>query len=131
VRDRVTMEKRGEQLAANLKAKNLTSLAAYATEMKSTIDTLSSISYVTAPSTPATLIGVAMTTPLGKVSAPFRAETEVIVAQPISEDKEAQLSSSPAVLAQQRRAYGQQMAYMALQELMNKTKIEDTRYRFW
>ena len=73
-----------------------------------------------------------MTTAVGQLSAPFRAGTEVVVVQPISENVDATVTKpSPAATAQKRRSYGQQMAYRAMQELVIKTPVEDTRYRFW
>ncbi len=132
VRDIVLMEQRGDQLASNLAGKQLKSLNSYATEMQSSVDTLYNISYVTAPSTPSALVGKAMTTAIGQLSAPFRAGTEVVVLQPISENVDASVTKpSPAATAQKRRSYGQQMAYRAMQELIMKTPVEDTRYRFW
>ena len=132
VRDIVLMEQRGDQLASNLASKKLNSLDSYATEMQSSVDTLYNISYVTSPNTPSALVGKAMTTAVGQLSAPFRAGTEVVVLQPISENVDASVTKpSPAATAQRRRSYGQQMAYRAMQELVMKTPVEDTRYRFW
>lgn len=132
VRDIVLMEQRGDQLASNLAGKQLKSLESYAAEMQSSVDTLYNISYVTAPNTPSALVGKAMTTAVGQLSAPFRAGTEVVVVQPISENVDATVTKpSPAATAQKRRSYGQQMAYRAMQELVIKTPVEDTRYRFW
>ena len=132
VRDIVLMEQRGDQLASNLASKKLNSLDSYATEMQSSVDTLYNISYVTSPNTPSALVGKAMTTAVGQLSAPFRAGTEVVVLQPISENVDASVTKpSPAATAQRRRSYGQQMAYRAMQELVIKTPVEDTRYRFW
>ncbi|WP_418313248.1 peptidylprolyl isomerase [Porphyromonas sp.] len=132
VRDIVLMEQRGDQLASSLAGKQLKSLESYAAEMQSSVDTLYNISYVTAPNTPSALVGKAMTTAVGQLSAPFRAGTEVVVVQPISENVDATVTkSSPAATAQKRRSYGQQMAYRAMQELVIKTPVEDTRYRFW
>ncbi len=132
VRDIVLMEQRGDQLASNLAGKQLKSLESYAAEMQSSVDTLYNISYVTAPNTPSALVGKAMTTAVGQLSAPFRAGTEVVVVQPISESVDATVTKpSPAATAQKRRSYGQQMAYRAMQELVIKTPVEDTRYRFW
>ena len=132
VRDIVLMEQRGDQLASNLASKKLNSLDSYATEMQSSVDTLYNISYVTSPNTPSALVGKAMTTAVGQLSAPFRAGTEVVVLQPISENVDASVTKpSPAATAQIRRSYGLQMAYRAMQELVIKTPVEDTRYRFW
>ena len=132
VRDYVLMEQRGDQLASNLASKKLNSLDSYATEMQSSVDTLYNISYVSSPNTPAALVGNAMTIGIGQLSAPFRAGTEVVVLQPISENVDASVTKpSPAATAQRRRSYGQQMAYRAMQELIMRTPIEDTRYRFW
>ena len=132
VRDIVLMEQRGDQLASNLAGKQLKSLESYAAEMQSSVDTLYNISYVTAPNTPSAHVGKAMTTAVGQLSAPFRAGTEVVVVQPISENVDATVTKpSPAATAQKRRSYGQQMAYRAMQELVIKTPVEDTRYRFW
>lgn len=132
VRDIVLMEQRGDQLASNLAGKQLKSLDSYAAEMQSSVDTLYNISYVTAPNTPSALVGKAMTTAVGQLSAPFRAGTEVVVVQPISENVDATVTQpSPAATAQKRRSYGQQLAYRAMQELVIKTPVEDTRYRFW
>lgn len=132
VRDRVLMEQRGDQLASNLAGKKLNSLDSYATEMQSSVDTLYNISYVSSPNTSSALVGKAMTTAVGQLSAPFRAGTEVVVLQPISENVDASVTKpSPAATAQKRRSYGQQMASRAMNELIRQTHFEDTRYRFW
>ena len=126
------MEQRGDQLASNLAGKKLNSLDSYATEMQSSVDTLYNISYVSSPNTPSALVGKAMTTAVGQLSAPFRAGTEVVVLQPISENVDASVTKpSPAATAQKRRSYGQQMASRAMNELIRQTHFEDTRYRFW
>ena len=130
VRDIVLMEQRGDKLASNLAGKQIKSLESYAAEMQSSVDTLYNISFVTSPSTPSALVGKAMTTTIGQLSAPFRAGTEVVVVQPISENVDATVTQpSPAATAQKRRSYGQQMAGRALEELFRQTSFKDTRYR--
>lgn len=130
IQDRLTMENRGEKLAENLKAQKLTSLEAYATAMQATVDTLENISRAYRGESPM-LNAKVMTTPIGKISAPFRAKTEVMVVQPINEITSPVGESEASQLAQTRRSMGQMLGYRSLQYLRNHISVQDNRSRFF
>lgn len=127
---RLSAEKRAANLAANLTKKGLTSLDAYASELGVAVDTLQNVSYLVRGSEAAAFNGKAMTTALGQLSKPFVAGTEVMVVQPISKDAaDAETLKAMAQQAEQGTAY--QIAGRVFQNLLQKTKIEDNRARFY
>lgn len=130
VKDLAMVDKRGDQWAENLKSKKISTLEAYASAMNASVDTLENISYQIRGAYHPAFNGYSMTTPIGKISAPFRAGTEVMVVQPISEGKAAS-DFTPMIANQQRRAFGQQLAQRAYRKMVTQLPVKDTRYNFY
>ena len=127
----LTSKKKAETLAKNLEGKNLASLDAYATELQTKVDTLVDVNYLVRGSEPATFNGVAMTTPMGKLSKPFAASNaEVMVLQPV-----AATPNDPAAVAaqvkQQELGLARQYSYRVFTDFIQKMKIQDNRARFY
>ena len=127
----LTSKKKAETLAKNLEGKNLASLDAYATELQTKVDTLVDVNYLVRGSEPATFNGVAMTTPMGKISKPFAASNaEVMVLQPV-----AATPNDPAAVAaqvkQQELGLARQYSYRVFTDFIQKMKIQDNRARFY
>lgn len=131
IKDRLVVEKRGEILASNLAAKNLTSIEAYAEAMQATVDTISGVSLLARGQASPMISAHSMATPLNNVSKPFRSEYEVVVVKPLSENDKSVGMPLDAQLKQQRRALGQGLGYRAFGYLVNDLKVEDNRARFY
>lgn len=132
IRNILTAEKRGDKLAANLAAKNITSMSGYASAMQSVVDTLTDVSMVIRGNMPSQFNGMAMVTALNHLSKPFRAESEVMVVEPLSENKE-QLNpaNQASSMEQQRRSIGQSLGYRSFGRVISDMKIEDNRGNFY
>lgn len=132
IRNRLTAEKRGDLLAQQLASKGITSLAGYATAMKSVIDTVSNVSNVATGAMPPEFNGMTFNTEVGTLSKPFRAQTEVMVLQPLTETKSTLPESArKAQLEQQRNGTGQAMGYRGFQYVISQMKIKDNRGNFF
>lgn len=132
IKDRIQVEKRGEMLVKNLENKKLSSLEAYAENLSSKIDTLVGVNYQVRGSEAPEFNGYAMTTVVGKLSAPFSAGTEVMVVKPLSEEKPASIETVNSALTLQRRAdLSRQMSYRAFNYILQNIKVEDNRARFY
>lgn len=127
---RLSAEKRASNLADKLTKKGLSSLDAYATELNATVDTLVGVNYFVRGGEGAAFNGKAMTTAIGQLSKPFVAGTEVMVVQPTATEP-ANASALEAQVKQQEQGVGYQLAGRAFQSLLQKTKVEDNRARFY
>ncbi|MDY3089784.1 MAG: peptidylprolyl isomerase, partial [Porphyromonas sp.] len=127
---RLSAEKRAENLSAKLTKKGLASLEAYATELNVTVDTLVGVNYLVRGSEAAAFNGKAMTTAIGKLSAPFVAGMEVMVLQPVAKDS-ADAASLEAQAKQNEQATAYQIASRVFGNVIQRAKIEDNRARFY
>lgn len=128
---RLSAEKRAENLVSKLSQKPLASLEAYATELNVTVDTLVGVDYMVRGSEAAAFNGKAMTTPLGKLSAPFVAGVEVMVLQPVAKDGAAPAAGLEAQAKQNEQATAYQIASRVFGNAVQRAKIEDNRARFY
>ncbi len=131
IANQLRVEKQGEKLVADLKAKKLDNLEAYASAMNTKIDTLAGISYSPRGGEAAELAGYAMSTPLTKLSEPFAARNYVMVVKPLTQNDKAAGQSVEAQIAQKRRALGQQTAYRAFRKMLDQVPVTDNRARFY
>lgn len=131
IRNIVTAEKRGNMLATKLASKSLSSLQAYATEMKSVVDTVSNVSPMPTGSMPAEFNGMAFNTKLNTLSKPFRAQSEVMVVMPINEVKATATPERKAQTEQIRNGVGQALGNRAFQYFIREMKIKDNRGNFY
>ncbi len=127
---RLSAEKRASNLAEKLSKKGLTSLDAYAAELNVNVDTLVGVNYFVRGGEGAAFNGQAMTTKIGQLSKPFVAGTEVMVVQPTAVEANNK-SALDAQVKQQEQGISYQIANRVFQNLLNKTKIEDNRARFY
>ncbi len=131
IRMKLLNDKRSEKLAADLKAKNLTTLEDYASAMQSSIDTLSGISYLVRGAQPAELSAYAMTTAMQQLSSPFVAGSEVVVLKPMKENKTLAGQTQEDALQQMRRSLKYQMGERAYTYLLDVTPVTDNRGKFF
>ena len=128
ISDKLVAEKRGEKYASMLASKNCQSMNEYATTMQASLDTLKNVSLTTEINTAPRMSAYAMTLPLGRISKPFASGAEVIVVQPISEDKTTPVNSN---MAQMKNSIGQGLGWRAFQCVMDRMKVVDNRGRFY
>lgn len=127
----LSAKKKAETLAKNLEGKHLASLDAYATELQTKVDTLVDVNYLVRGSEPATFNGIAMTTPMGKLSKPFAASNaEVMVLQPVAATPNDAAAVS-AQVKQQELGLARQYSYRVFTSFIQKLKIQDNRARFY
>ena len=127
----LSAKKKAETLAKNLEGKHLASLDAYATELQTKVDTLVDVNYLVRGSEPATFNGIAMTTPMGKLSKPFAASNaEVMVLQPVAATPNDAAAVS-AQVKQQELGLARQYSYRVFTGFIQKLKIQDNRARFY
>lgn len=127
----LSAKKKAETLAKNLEGKHLASLDAYATELQTKVDTLVDVNYLVRGSEPATFNGIAMTTPMGKLSKPFAASNaEVMVLQPVAATPNDAAAVS-AQVKQQELGLARQYSYRVFTSFIQKLKIHDNRARFY
>ena len=131
ITEQVRIKKQGEKLVADLKAKKLNDLDAYATAKSSKVDTLVGVSFMPTSSQAAELAGYSMVTPISQLSEPFAARNYVMVVKPLSETDKAAGQSLEAQRAQKRRALGQQTAYRAFRKMLDLVPVTDNRARFY
>ncbi len=131
IKDQLMMIKRGEKLVKNLEAKKLTSLEAYAEALKTKVDTLVDVSFVSRGSVSPELSAQAMGTAIGKISTPFRAKYEVVVLKPLEQKDSTNSELQKAQMEQMRVSLGQGIGYRAFSTLINDMEIEDNRARFY
>jgi peptidyl-prolyl cis-trans isomerase D len=128
-------KKKGEEIAAGLKAKNLTSINAYAEAMETTPDTVRFITMATPRITgigfEPKLNAFITYSPLNQVSEPIVGENGVYVFEVINR------TASPATFDEKKEREMLQMNNqyringMALRNLQDKAKIIDNRVRFF
>ncbi len=133
IKNQLVAEKRGDLFAKNLASKNITSLEGYATAMQSTIDTLANVTIMPNGQMPAEFAGESFATKVGSISAPFRAQTEVMVVKPLAENKAVTTSSQTrdARLEQMRNGVGQSLGYRSFLSIIKGMKITDNRGNFF
>ena len=128
-------QKKGEQIAASLAAKNLTSVEAYAEAMGAKMDSVKFVNFATRRISgigiePNLNAAVAMAQ-VDQVSAPVKGNNGVYVFKVYARNSD----SKPYNEADQVRTLDASMAYrvgfQAIQSLVNKAEVEDNRIRFY
>ncbi len=135
IKSRLMNDKKAEKIAADLAAKNLSSLEAYANEMNTEIDTVKFVSFDTQNISgigfePA-INAAATFAPINKVSTPLKGNLGVYVvsvADRTSSDEEYDAKDQKQKV-QSNNAYMIQM--QSFESLKNKLKVEDNRYVFF
>jgi peptidyl-prolyl cis-trans isomerase D len=127
--------KKGEKIAEELKAKNLTTLDAYAQAMNAKVDTVRFINF----STPRISgIGIepklnALITlaPLNKISVPVAGSNGVYIFEVVNRTPNSQPYDEAAQTETLNASNMYRYGYQSMQLLMNNAKIEDNRLRFY
>lgn len=127
---RLEQEKAGAKLVADLSAKGLTSLEAYAQELGVSVETREAVDYLVRGSEPAEFNGAAMTTAIGSLSKPFYAAGYVYVVKPTSAEAY-NPTLADAQSKQQAQDKGRSLGQSALYSYISKLKVTDNRARFY
>jgi peptidyl-prolyl cis-trans isomerase D len=135
LRSEIAAQIKGERIVEDLKAKNLTSLDAYAQTMGATVDSVKFISFNTAR-----ISGIGMEpklnaiislTETGRLSEPVIGNNGVYVFQIVNkETNDGQYDEAEEVRTIET-SYPYRYGYMAVQSLVNHAKVTDNRIRFY
>lgn len=134
IRRELAMRKKGEEVAAALKAKNLTSLEAYASAMHSSIDTVKFITMNTPRINgiglePVLNAQVALAKP-NTLTGPVAGYSGVYVFKVYNRTKEPGAYDEKAQMREIEANTAPRVGYFALQKLVDNSKIIDNRIRF-
>ena len=134
IRRELAMRKKGEDVAAALKAKNLTSLEAYASAMHSSIDTVKFITMNTPRINgiglePVLNAQVALAKP-NTLTGPVAGYSGVYVFKVYNRTKEPGAYDEKAQMREIEANTAPRVGYFALQKLVDNSKIIDNRIRF-
>ena len=134
IRRELAVRKKGEDVAAGLKAKNLTSLEAYASAMNSRIDTVKFITMNTSRITgigiePILNASVAYAKP-NTLTGPVAGYNGVYVFRVYNRTKEAGAYNEQAQMREIEANMAPRVGYFAIQKLVDNSKINDNRIRF-
>ncbi|WP_243349339.1 peptidylprolyl isomerase [Parabacteroides sp. FAFU027] len=139
VKDRLKAEiladKKGDKIIADLKAKNINSLAGYAQAFGSRLDTAKFVSFNTARITgigdePA-LCGIAPYTAKGKLTGPIKGKSGVYVITVTNETVGNQKFDAKAEIKNLQGNYMYRLMYQMMETLKKGADIEDNRIRFY
>ncbi|MDR1880803.1 MAG: SurA N-terminal domain-containing protein [Tannerellaceae bacterium] len=127
--------KKGEQIARDLKAKNLASLQAYAEAMGSQVDSVKFINFATRRITgigaePKLNAMISLAQP-GRLSEPVSGTNGVYVFEVIHKEKEAKEYNEAEQIKTLEASNAYRYGYQAIQSLTNQAKIVDNRIRFY
>lgn len=128
-------KKKGEMIVENLKAKNLTSLDAYANAMDSSID---SVRFVTFNTSRISGIGLEpklnahiSLSPVNQLSEPIAGNGGVYVYTVFNRTTDEATENEAEQIQNQEGALAYRVGYQAIQLLVSKAKVEDNRIRFY
>lgn len=135
LRSEIANEKKGAQLVADLKAKGLTSLDAYAKEMKSSVDTAKFVNFNTARITgigpESILSGLAPYAAENKVEGPVAGKNAVYVINVFNKSETETPFNADEEKKSLEGAMTYRVQYQAMEVLKNKAVIEDNRINFY
>lgn len=135
LRTELVNQKKGEKIAAELAAKNLTSVDAYAQAMNSSVDSVKFVSFGTRrisgigvePKMNA-MVSLAET---DRVSAPVEGNNGVYVFEVYAKNKENKTFNEADEVRALDASNAYRIQYQAIQSLVNKAEVEDNRIRFY
>ena len=128
-------QKKGEQIAAALAAKNLTSVEAYADAMGAKVDSVKFVNFATRRISgigiePNLNAAVAMAQ-VDQVSAPVKGNNGVYVFKVYARNKDAKTYDEAEQVRTLDATNAYRVGFQAIQSLINKAEVEDNRIRFY
>ena len=128
-------QKKGEQIAAALAAKNLTSVEAYAEAMGAKVDSVKFVNFATRRISgigiePNLNAAVSMAQ-VDQVSAPVKGNNGVYVFKVYARNKDAKTYDEAEQVRTLDATNAYRVGFQAIQSLINKAEVEDNRIRFY
>ena len=128
-------QKKGEQIAAALAAKNLTSVESYAEAMGAKVDSVKFVNFATRRISgigiePNLNAAVAMAQ-VDQVSAPVKGNNGVYVFKVYARNKDAKTYDEAEQVRTLDATNAYRVGFQAIQSLINKAEVEDNRIRFY
>ena len=128
-------QKKGEQIAAALAAKNLTSVEAYAEAMGAKVDSVKFVNFATRRISgigiePNLNAAVAMAQ-VDQVSAPVKGNNGVYVFKVYARNQDAKTYDEAEQVRTLDATNAYRVGFQAIQSLINKAEVEDNRIRFY
>lgn len=128
-------KKKGEKIAADLAAKNLSSMEAYADAMGSSVDSVKFVSFgtrrISGIGVEPNLNAEVSLAQVGQVSAPVQGNNGVYVFKVYAENTDAKTFNEAEVMRSLDANNIYRLSYQAIQTLVDKAEIEDNRIRFY
>ncbi|MDR0429909.1 MAG: SurA N-terminal domain-containing protein [Tannerellaceae bacterium] len=131
----IAAEKKGQMIADELKAKNLTSLDAYAQAMSTAIDSVGFVNFstrrITGIGAEPKLNAMVSLAEAGQLSSPVVGDNGVYVFQVYGKNQEKTNFDEKAEINTLNSANTYRYSFQGIQTLVNKAKIVDNRIRFY
>ncbi|OAV69512.1 Foldase protein prsA precursor [Bacteroidales bacterium Barb6XT] len=128
-------QKKGQIIADELKAKNLTSLTAYADAMKGRVDSVKFVGFNTSRisgiGAEPKLNAIISLSETGKLSRPVIGSNGVYVFEVLQKNTDAREYDEEAQIRNLNVTNNYRFGYQAVQSLIDKADVEDTRIRFY
>ncbi len=128
-------KKKGEKIAADLTAKNLSSIEAYAQAMGSSVDSVKFVSFgtrrISGIGVEPNLNAAVSLAKVDQVSAPVKGNNGVYVFKVCAENNDAKQYNEEAEMRAINANNTYRLSYQTIQSLVNKAEVEDNRIRFY
>ena len=128
-------QKKGDKIVADLTAKNLTSLDAYAQAMNTSVDSVKFVSFgtrrISGIGVEPNMNAVVSLAKVDQLSAPVKGNNGVYVFKVIAENTDSKEYNEADVVRSLDATNAYRFSYQAIQSLVNKADVEDNRIRFY
>lgn len=135
LRAEIAAQKKGEKIAADLKAKNLTSVEAYADAMGSRVDSVKFINFgtrrIAGIGVEPKMNAMVSIAEVGQVSEPVAGNNGVYVFKVYDRNKDAKEFNEAEQIRTLDASNAYRFGFQAIQSLVNKADVEDNRVRFF
>ncbi|WP_288208021.1 SurA N-terminal domain-containing protein [uncultured Parabacteroides sp.] len=135
LRAEIAAQKKGEKIAADLKAKNLTSVDAYADAMGSRVDSVKFINFgtrrIAGIGVEPKMNAMVSIAEVGQLSEPVVGNNGVYVFKVYDRNKDAKEFNEAEEIRTLDASNAYRFGFQAIQSLVNKAEVEDNRVRFF
>lgn len=135
LKSELVAQKKGDKIAAELTAKNLTTMDAYADAMGSSIDSVKFVSFgtrrISGIGVEPRLNAAVSLAQVDQVSAPVKGNNGVYVFKVYAENKDQKEYDEASTIRSLESANAYRFSYQAIQSLVRNADIEDNRIRFY
>ncbi len=135
LRSELAAQKKGDQIVQDLKAKNLSSMDAYASAMNAKEDSVKFVSFntrrITNIGVEPKLNALVSLAPVNQVSAPVAGNNGVYVFEAYAKNQEGTEYNEANQVRSLEASFMYSVGYQSIESLINKAEIEDNRIRFY